>query len=153
MKKKSQPVLRLRVSGPGVASGRIRVDGTLDMADFKPEDHKCRIDPAIGAPILCTFGADLADQVHQLLRKTVRARGIAKLAPDTDKTESVELKSIEPLPSISSGKATFFQDSRLAELADMQKTKPLKDPGVLAGAIPSDTDVDAFLEEIYEARK
>jgi len=42
-----------RLSSPTKAIRQI--DGILDMADFKPDDLKCRIDPAIGAPVLCTF--------------------------------------------------------------------------------------------------
>jgi hypothetical protein len=35
----------------------------------------------------------------------------------------------------------------------MQRRKPLNDASKLAGAIPADADIDAFLEEIYSARK
>jgi len=62
-------------------------------------------------------------------------------------------KKVEPLPSLSSGKEHFFQDASLAQLAELQRVKPLKDPSSLAGAIPADVDVDAFLETIYTVRK
>jgi hypothetical protein len=31
------------------------VEGILEMADFKEREHKCRIHPAIGQPIACSF--------------------------------------------------------------------------------------------------
>lgn len=43
----------VRLSSPTKAIRQI--DGILDMADFKPDDLKCRIDPAIGASVFCTF--------------------------------------------------------------------------------------------------
>ena len=131
----------------------MHVDGVLDMANFKHDDHKCRIEPAIGAPVICTFTPELADTVHKLLRQTVRAIGRAKIIPHTNRVEHLELKALDPLPSIASGKGNFFQDATLAQLADIQKVKPLGDPRALEGAIPDDIDVDAFLDVIYSARK
>jgi len=141
----------LRLSSPRYV--RTHVDGVLDMADFRPEDYKCRIDPAIGTPVLCTFRAEVADTVQKLLRTTVRASGQAKFAAYTNKIELLELESVAPLPSLSSGEENFFQDSALARLAELQRVKPLSDPTKLAGAIPADADVDIFLEEIYASRK
>jgi len=141
----------LRLSSPRYSQAH--VDGILDMADFKPEDHKCRIDPAIGAPVMCTFDPGLADSVQKLLRSTVRAKGQAKYAANSDKIELLELEGLTPLPSLSSGEENFLQDSSLAHLAERQRVRPLRDPMKLAGAIPPDADVDAFLEEIYTARR
>jgi|SRR5580658_287828 hypothetical protein len=141
----------LRLSSPRFVSAHI--DGVLDMADFKPEDHKCRIDPAIGAPVLCTFRSGIANEIHRLLRTTVRATGKAKYPPHSERIEILELEKIEPLPSLVSGQENFFIDSTLSRLAEVQRVKPLQDPAKLAGAIPADADVDAFLEEIYSARK
>lgn len=42
-----------RLSRPRTAV--VEVDGVLEMADFKREDYKCRIDPPIGMPVTCTF--------------------------------------------------------------------------------------------------
>lgn len=139
-----------RLSSPRYMPGH--VDGVLDMADFKTEDHKCRIDPAIGSPVLCTFGPNLADRIQRLLRTTVRASGTAKYPAHTERIELLDLQSIDPLPSLSSGEENFFQKSPLERLAEMQHVGPL-DPAKLSGAIPADADVDAFLEEIYSARK
>ncbi len=141
----------LRLSSPRYLP--IHIDGVLDMADFRPEDHKCRIDPAIGAPVLCTFGPELADTVQMLLRTTVRATGEGKLAAYSDKVETLQLERLVPLPSLASGEENFFQDASLARLAELQRVKPLGDVQKLAGAIPADTDVDAFLEEIYAERR
>jgi hypothetical protein len=141
----------LRLSSPRYVL--THVDGVLDMADFKPEDHRCRIDPAIGASVLCTFESVLADKIQGLLRTTVRASGKAKYPPHSERIEVLELEKIEPLPSLFSGQENFFTDSVLSRLAEVQRVKPLQDPTKLAGAIPADADVDAFLEEIYAARK
>ena len=87
----------------------VRVDGILDMADFKPEERKCRIDPAIGTAIMCTFDSDKENLIYSLLRKPVRVSGEGVLMPYTDRVESVYIRGIEPLPSLSLGRGTFFQ--------------------------------------------
>jgi len=129
------------------------VDGVLEMADFKPEDRKCRIDPPIGSPIICTFDSDLDDEVQRLLRQTVRGKGNARHAPYTNKIEVLQLKELHPIPSLSMAEGSFYTGSDLAELAEVQKVKPLRNPSTLAGAIPADQDVDEFLGVIYSARK
>jgi hypothetical protein len=48
---------------------------------------------------------------------------------------------------------SFHNGLSLSRLAETQKVKPLTDPSVLAGAIPSSQDVDEFLSAIYGARR
>ncbi len=129
------------------------IDGVLNMVDFKPEDLRCRIDPAIGASIPCTFDSELADTVHQMLLKTVRAEGMARYAAYTERIESLHLDSLLPLPSLALGEGDFYKSFSLSELAEKQKVGPLRDPSALAGAIPAEQDVDAFIEAIYSERK
>ena len=129
------------------------VDGILDMADFKPKERKCRIDPPIGVSIMCVFEPERENEIYQLLRKPVRVKGEATLQPYTDKIDSVHIDEISALPSLSLGEGNFFTRSSIAELAEIQNVKPLTDPSVLAGGIPNDQDVDEFLGEIYSTRK
>lgn len=68
-----------RLSSPRKAP--VEVDGVLEMADFKKEEFKCRIDPPIGTPVLCTFDPQRADEIYDLLRKYVRAKGTGTIHP------------------------------------------------------------------------
>ncbi|MBI3694084.1 MAG: hypothetical protein HY238_04490 [Acidobacteria bacterium] len=131
----------------------VQVDGVLDMADFKPKERKCRIDPAIGASVLCTFDRDKENEIYALLRKPVRAIGQAVLQPYTDRVESVHVDSIQILPSLSLGEGNFLADSSISDLAKSQQVKPLRTVTILHGGIPEDEDVDEFLQAIYDARK
>jgi hypothetical protein len=131
----------------------VQVDGILDMADFKPEELKCRIDPPIGTAITCVFHQERANEIYQLLRKPVRASGEATLKPYTDRIELIRIDSIIPLPSLHLGEDNFFSNPTIGQLAAMQKVKVLKDLSTLAGGIPNEEDVDELLEEIYAARK
>lgn len=131
----------------------VQIDGILDMADFKPGDLKCRIDPPIGTSIMCFFERDREGQILQLLTKPVRARGMATLKPYTDRIDSIHIDEITPLPSLHLGEGNFFANPSIVELASVQKVKPLDDISVLAGGIPDDEDVDELIDRIYAARK
>jgi hypothetical protein len=157
-KKASVPITRMvrektaaRLSRPQKII--VQVDGILDMADFKPEELKCRIDPPIGVSITCVFNKERENDIYQLLRKPVRAKGEAILKPYTDRIESIQISEISPLPSLHLGEGNFFANPSIGELAALQKVKPLKDVSVLSGGIPDDEDVDKLVEEIYAARK
>jgi len=140
-----------RLSAPTKAIRQI--DGILDMADFKPDDLKCRVDPAIGAPVICTFDERKATEVQLLIRQPVRVCGEATIAAYSDRIESLHIEKIDRLPSLSLGKENFFAESSLSELASAQKVKPIKDMCTFASGFPEEEDIDAFLEEIYSARK
>jgi hypothetical protein len=130
-----------------------QIDGVLDMADFKPQEFKCRIDPPVGYSITCTFDQDLENEVYRLLRKPVRIKGQGVIQPYTDRIDAVHIAEIKELPSLALGEGNFAADRSLAELAQIQKVGPLKDPSVLAGGIPDDEDLDEFLNDIYSARR
>jgi hypothetical protein len=130
-----------------------QIDGILDMADFKTDALKCRIDPAIGAPVLCSFDERDAAKIHLLLRKPVRVVGEATIAPYSDRVESLHIQSIERVPSLSLGEGNFFANLSLSELATIQKVKPTKRVSMLSGGFPDDEDIDEFVEEIYSARR
>lgn len=149
------PAVRERVAARLSAPRRIsaHVDGILGMADFKPKDRKCRIDPAIGGSVMCSYKPELENQVYALLRQPVRVTGIASLQPYTDKIELIDMESVEPLPSISLGAGNFFAAYSLTELATVQGIKPIRDTSILVGGFPEDEDVDDFLTEIYGSRR
>jgi len=130
-----------------------QLDGILDMADFKPSEYKCRIDPAIGASVICTFDEREANRVQSLLRKPIRVMGEAIISPDTERIESFHIQSLERLPSLSLGEGNFFAEFSLLELAASQKVKPMKEASILPSIFSEGEDIDKFLEEIYSARK
>ncbi len=140
-----------RLSSP--RKERTQVDGVLDMADFKPQDQKCRIDPAIGASVICTFDERQANKIQGLLRKPIRATGVATFAPNTTRIDTLQIESVEPLPSLSLGGGNFYVSATVEELASAQKVAPLKRASDLAGAIPEEEDIDKFLSDIYQARE
>ena len=140
-----------RLSSP--RKQRTQVDGVLDMADFKPNDLKCRIDPAYGAPVLCTFEERDSSQIQSLLREPVRAIGEGTFQPYTERLESLHIQTMERLPSLSLGEGDYYAESSLAALAARQKVKPVKRIVELSGGFPEDEDIDQFLDEIYKARK
>jgi hypothetical protein len=131
----------------------VQIDGVLDMADFKPDEFKCRISPPIGAAITCVFDASQANQIYQLLRTTVRAKGEGTLKPYTDRIDSIRIEEIDSLPSLYLGEENFRSNLPLDELAGMQKVQPLKNLAVLAGGIPDDENVDELVSEVYSARR
>jgi hypothetical protein len=73
------------------------IEGILDMADFKGRESTCRIDPAVGASIVCTFGPELEDRICQLLRQPVRAKGEAIFQPDSDRIGMIQIAEIEAI--------------------------------------------------------
>ena len=123
------------------------------MADFKPNDLKCRIDPAIGSPVLCTFEERDASLVQSLLREPIRVIGEGTFQPYTQRLESLHIRTIERLPSLSLVEGNYYSEASFADLAASQKIKPVKNVSELGGGFPSDENIDQFLEEIYKARK
>jgi hypothetical protein len=140
-----------RLSSPRKQTAQI--DGMLDMADFKPNELRCRIDPAVGAPVPCTFEERDASQVQSLLREPVRVIGEGTFQPYTQRLESLHIRTIDRLPSLSLGEGNYYSETSFADLAAKQKIKPTKNASDLSGGFPSDENIDQFLEEIYKARK
>jgi|GEM_PF-1967102 len=138
-----------RLSGPTFKV--VQIDGILDMADFSRRERKCRIDPAIGSPVTCTFGPDHENLIQGLMRHPVRAVGIGKILPQSDRVESLEIQTIEPLPSLALGEGNFVLSSSIEQLAAAQGTKPLQDINTLGGFL-ADDEVDEFVAEIYDSR-
>ncbi|MGI8741567.1 MAG: hypothetical protein ACR2NN_03145 [Bryobacteraceae bacterium] len=139
-----------RLSSPRKEPGF--VDGILDMADFKPKDRRCRIDPAIGASVTCTFDAEFSDRVQALMRKPVRVIGEATVPPYTNRIETLHIQEIALLASLSVGEGNFFAQSSISQLAQAQNVKAVKDVSVLVGGFPDEENIDNFLDEIYNSR-
>ena len=96
---------------------------------------------------------DLEQRIYDLLRKPVRAAGIAKLYPYTFSVEFIHINEIHSLPSLALGAGNFFADKTLSVLAAEQAITPIQTTSALAGGISEDEDLDAFLLEIYSARR
>lgn len=138
-----------RLSGPTLKV--VQIDGVLDMADFSRRERKCRIDPAIGASVTCTFAPEHENAVQALLRQPVRVVGIGKILPHSDRVEALDIQRIEPLPSLSLGEGNFVLSPTIEQLAASQGVKPLQDISLLGGFL-SDDEVDEFVSDIYESR-
>ncbi len=128
------------------------VDGILDMADFNRRERKCRIDPAIGASVMCTFGPEFESAVQELLRQPVRISGIGKIQPNSERVDSIEIQNLERLPSLALGEGNFLASPTLERLALSQGITPVRDLKALGGFL-ADDEVDPFIAEIYEARR
>lgn len=128
------------------------LEGVLEMADFKEQEHKCRIHPPVGQPILCTFTEKQEEEIYQSLRKPVRITGTARINPNSGRIEEIQIEKIGVLEQLLVGVKHFFTGRSIEELANVQGVKPIENPKSFAGAWPSDQDVDAFLEEIYSNR-
>jgi hypothetical protein len=128
------------------------VEGVLEMADFKEQDHKCRIHPALGQPIACTFTPEQGQEIYEALRKPVSISGTATINPNSDKVESIAIKSIGVTEQLLVGAREFHSGKSLQELANAQGVEPLTNPRVLVGGWPEDDDVDEFVEDIYSSR-
>jgi len=130
----------------------LSIEGKLEMADFKETGKMCRIHPAIGVPVQCSFDPELEDQVYFALRKPARISGTARLNPITRKPEELKIEKIEIVDELLLGAKDFFASRSLAQLADAQGVGPLKNPAELAGGWPQEENVDEFLSETYGSR-
>jgi hypothetical protein len=128
------------------------VEGVLEMADFKEQDHKCRIHPLVGQPIVCTFAPEQGQEVYDALRKPVKIEGAATINPYSGKVESISIGKIGITEQLLIGAKEFYSGKSLEQLAEAQGVVPLNIPKLLAGGWPEGEDVDEFLEDIYSSR-
>jgi hypothetical protein len=146
-----QAKLAERISAPRRVM--LPVEGVLDMADFRPNQYKCIIAPALGAEVVCTFDADKANVVYALLRKTVRVYGEAQIEPYSEKPISLAIQDIQEVPSLHLGKHIFAANLSIEDLAAAQSVKPIKAASELATNLTDvEDDFDTMLEEIYGSR-
>ena len=128
------------------------VEGVLEMADFREQDHKCRIHPLVGQPIVCTFMPEQEQEVYDALRKPVRIEGSATVNPNSGKVDSIAIKKIGVTEQLLIGAIDFHSGKSLEQLARAQGVVPLVNPRILVGGWPEGDDVDEFLEDIYSSR-
>lgn len=133
-------------------SQETELDGVLEMADFKPDDFRCRIHPAVGSPITCVFNEGLADEVYQNLRRPVHLTGVARLNPHNHRIEEIRITSLKPVDPLKMNAAAFFHGTSITELATAQSVDPIKNPRILVGGWPDDEDVDEAVADIYRHR-
>ena len=109
------------------------MEGVVEMADFKPSDHKFRLVLLYGQPVVCSFSESIAQQVHDLTRSVVRVTGIAEIDANK-KILSFQVSSISKRDSpIGSG---FLEAKSIAQLIAEQNVKPLKSISQLHGIWP-----------------
>jgi hypothetical protein len=128
------------------------VEGVLEMADFKEQEHKCRIHPLLGQPILCTFTPEQEQEVQDAIRKPVKICGTATINPNNGRVESIAIEKIGVVEQLLIGAKDFHSGRSLEQLAEAQGVPPLDNPKVLAGGWPDGEDVDEFLEDVYSSR-
>ena len=128
------------------------IEGTLEMVDFKPEDHKCRIMQPVGQSVACSFDESKESEVQALLRKSVRVSGHAVIDAYNNRIDSIHIDSIEPIRSIVVGAHEFHSPKSFQELAKQQNVKPVTNIATLAGAFSAADKLDELLEEIYRER-
>jgi hypothetical protein len=127
------------------------IDGVLEMADFGSTE-RCRVHPALGPSISCTFSRDLADDVYAALRQAAHIEGKATINAQTGKMESIAITRLIPLDPLALNAGNFLRGWTLEQLVQTQDVGPLTDPKLLAGGWPEDEDVDDVLGEIYQRR-
>ncbi len=128
------------------------IEGTLEMVDFKPEDHRCRIMQPVGQSVVCSFDESKESEVQALLRKSVRVSGHAVIDAYNNRIDRIHIDSIEPIRSIVVGAHEFHNPKSFQELAKQQNVKPVTNIAALAGAFSVADKLDEFLEEIYRER-
>lgn len=128
-------------------------EGVLEMADFKPGDHRCRINTPLGAPILGLFSDAMESAVQENLRRAVRVQGMASINPHSGRIETMQISEIEPIQSFSVGRDEFFTARSFAELIAIQEVKPLTSISTLAGVFSQSESLDEMLDEIYRERR
>jgi hypothetical protein len=128
------------------------LEGVLEMADFKEQDHKCRIHPLVGQPIVCTFTSEKEQAVYDALRKPVKIIGAATINPHNGRIESIAIDKIGITEQLLIGAKDFYSGRSLEQLAEAQGVAPLTNPKVLVGGWPEGENLDEFLEDIYSSR-
>jgi hypothetical protein len=132
-------------SSTGPAYNEVKLDGRLEMADFKIGDLKCLIHLSDGRRIVMTFSPDLEEEVYAALRRVVQVGGLGTYARPSNQLEKIDLRSLKILnPTFAEGN-DFFATHSLAELTAAQGVSPSFDIQTLENAWPGDEDIEVFL--------
>jgi len=128
------------------------VKGRLMMADFADTDYQCRVHPAAGAPIRCTFGEEHRATVLAALTHQVQVEG--RMTERDDNGAALRIDRIEPVaaqPDDTNGSFTqpFDAELSLAELAARQGVEPLRSIADLRMETwPEDESVDDLVAAV-----
>lgn len=133
------------------------VEGRLLMADFKETGTRCRVHPAMGRPVDCTFDEAHRQAVLDALTRYVRVSGEAQTDEATGRIRLLKIADIEILDAIPKGGEEpypFWEHLPVDELARIQGVRPVEDPAALVAPIwKSAAELQGFLDETYRARR
>lgn len=146
-----------RIQGP--VANRRTVEGRLLMGDFKETGLRCRVHPAAGRPISCTFVEAQRDAVLAALTRYVRLVGEA--IERGGHIESLRIEDIEILDKdedVTAGQekgGAFFEPLQVLEaLAAEQGVKPASDFDKLLGHFwPERESADDFIRTVRQWRR
>lgn len=132
------------------------IEGRLLELDAKEDKLRCRIEPTIGEPTPCKFDEGLTEQVINLIRNFVQARGEATLDAN-NKIVFFYIKDLEPIEAISEQKgiaplSSFWKSRSFDELAEAQGVHPIENLDALSKDWPEDADFDSFLDAVRSKR-
>jgi hypothetical protein len=127
-------------------------EGVLEMADFKPDEFKCRLRPTLEPAVVCTFDAAQSNEIQAALRHPVRIEGTATIDSTTERVEIIRVERITALDSLDLDAGSFFAHPTFDALVRQQAIKPLRSLAQLAGGLPDSLDVDDMLADIYDQR-
>jgi hypothetical protein len=132
------------------------LEGRLLMGDFRETAFKCRLHPAVGRPVTCSFEEFQKDVILEALTHHVRLSGEA--VEEGGQILELRIDDIELLETEINLKRTgesFFEKSfDINELALQQGVSPVSDFGKLLGDFwPEEEKADAFISQVREWRR
>lgn len=133
----------VRHFAPERSSVEATVVGRLRMGDFSPAALRCRID-AVAGSTLCDFDMELKDDVYDALDQMVIASGMAQTEPHAALVRVMHMTQLQIMPEAS--------HRSFKELQAEQNVQPWSAAEELPGEPMEDTEFDAFLAAIAEAR-
>jgi len=128
------------------------------MADFGDAAYRCRVHPATGAPVGCTFGEEHRAAVLAALTHYVRIEG--RVTERDDGTEGLQIEAIAPVAvgpepdGLDRGASMPFDaELTLEELAAQQGVGPIKSIEDLRSEMwPEDESVDDLVPTVRRWR-
>jgi hypothetical protein len=141
------------IAGP--VSHRRTVEGRLLMADFKEPGTRCRLHPAIGPAVECTFDETHRQAVLDALTRYVRVTGDAEIEPETGTIRRLAIADIEMLDWDDTEEVAypFWEPLGPDELAERQGVGPVARVEDLASDIwQSDEELQEFVVDTYAER-
>ncbi len=142
-----------RIRAP-IASQRT-IEGRLLMGDFRESDLRCRVHPAVGAPVTCTFDEAQRDSVLAALTRYVRIIGESK--EESGRIVSLKIADIEILDrdgEAEEAKPLFEEKSDIGQLATEQGVSAVTDFEALLGDFwPEEESADDFIAQVRAWRR